>query len=138
MTKRQKLTNRELDILNILWASEKPLTASEISTVSEGVLTINVVQAMLRKLLKQNLIEVADIVYSGTVLCRNYKPTNASKEQIIAQFSDEFRRFQKEFSLSSLWASLLDQEEDPAERKQQIIDLENFLEEYKNSMEKFC
>lgn len=65
--KFSKLTSREVDIMNILWASEKPLIASEIAD-SRPDLTVNTVQAVLRKLLKYQLIEVADIVYSGTVL----------------------------------------------------------------------
>ena len=61
-----KLTSREIDILNILWENEKPLIASEIADARSD-LTINTVQAVLRKLLKYQLVEVADIVYSGTV-----------------------------------------------------------------------
>lgn len=46
-----KLTSREIDILNILWENEKPLIASEIADARSD-LTINTVQAVLRKLLK--------------------------------------------------------------------------------------
>ena len=47
-----KLTNREYDILRILWASEDPLTASGI--VERGNdLPVNTVQAMLKRLLKR-------------------------------------------------------------------------------------
>ena len=66
-----KLTSREIDILNILWENEKPLIASEIADARSD-LTINTVQAVLRKLLKYQLVEVADIVYSGTVLFISY------------------------------------------------------------------
>ena len=126
-----KLTNRELDVLSILWNSEQPLTAAEISAASNGELTINAIQAVVRKLLKENLIEVGDIVYSGTVLCRNYKPTPTSKERILTQFSDEFRRFQSKFSVSSLLATLYAPEKDEKKRSQTIQELEDFLEKYK-------
>ena len=59
-----KLTSREIDILNILWENEKPLIASEIADARSD-LTINTVQAVLRKLLKYQLVEVADIVYTA-------------------------------------------------------------------------
>lgn len=51
-----KLTSREIDILNILWENEKSLIASEIADARPD-LTINTVQAVLRKLLKYQLIE---------------------------------------------------------------------------------
>ena len=76
-----KLTGREMDIMNILWNSQKPLIASEIAEYRSD-LTINTVQAVIRKLLKYQLIEVADIVYSGTVLSRSYKPSISSENML--------------------------------------------------------
>ena len=52
-----KLTSREVDIMNILWENEKPLIASEIADARPD-LTINTVQAVLRKLLKYQLIDI--------------------------------------------------------------------------------
>ena len=63
----QNITNRDLDILNLLWESSTPLTASEILK-KNNELTMNTIQAVLRKLLRNGYIEVADVVYSGTVL----------------------------------------------------------------------
>ena len=73
------LTGREKDILSILWNSEKGLIASEVVKERDD-LTINTVQAVLKKLLRRNLIEVDQIVYSGTVLSRSYKPTLTEAE----------------------------------------------------------
>ncbi len=73
------LTGRERDILNILWNSDKGLIASEIVKSRED-LTINTVQAILKKLLKRNLIKIDQIVYSGTVLSRSYVPTLTEPE----------------------------------------------------------
>lgn len=73
------LTGREKDILDILWNAEKGLIASEIVKQMEG-LTINTVQAVLKKLLKRNLIKIDQIVYSGTVLSRSYVPTLTEAE----------------------------------------------------------
>ncbi len=63
------LTHRDMDILNVLWEGKGSLTASQIVEAGPS-LTINTVQAVLRKLLKKKLIEIDKIVYSGTVLCR--------------------------------------------------------------------
>lgn len=73
------LTGRERDILSILWNADKGMIASEIVKERED-LTINTVQAILKKLLKRNLIKVDEIVYSGTVLSRSYVPTLTEAE----------------------------------------------------------
>ncbi len=58
------LTKRDMDVMNILWDSDEPKTAALI-VKAKPELTMNTVQAVLRKLLKNNLIEVADIFYNG-------------------------------------------------------------------------
>lgn len=76
------LTRRDMDVLNILWESDEPKTATMISKAGDG-LTMNTTQAVLRKLLKNNLIEIADIVYSGTVLTRSYKSIICQEEFLL-------------------------------------------------------
>ena len=77
----QKITNRELEILQLLWHTDRPLIASEIAALKPD-LTINTVQAVLRNLLKYKYIEVAEIVYSGTVLSRSYVPVVSREEYL--------------------------------------------------------
>lgn len=87
---KTKLTNREMDILNILWSAQSPLTASEIAK-SKETLTVNTVQANLRKLQNKNLIRVADIVYSGTVLSRSYETTITKNEFAVEALDNYFK-----------------------------------------------
>lgn len=129
------LTNREMDILNILWNSENPLIASEIAK-HDDTLTVNTVQAILRKLLKQNLIEVADIVYSGTVLSRSYRPTAVSKDFAVQEFSAQLRNFKKNITASRLISTLLDDEDDAEAALKEIEELQAILEEKKQSLKK--
>ena len=69
-THNLNITNRERDVLQVLWTSNKPLLASDIPKINPS-LSISSVQLALRNLLSKNVIEVADIVYSGTVLSRS-------------------------------------------------------------------
>lgn len=71
---KYNLTKREKEIMEVLWTSPKSLVASEIAKEGGGM-SLNTVQAILRKLLKNGLIKVNEIVYSGTVLSRSYIPT---------------------------------------------------------------
>lgn len=68
-----KLTKKQEEVMNVLWESEKPMIASEILKMRDDF-NINTVQATLRTLVKKKYIEIAGIVYSGTVLARSYKP----------------------------------------------------------------
>ena len=131
--KFSKLTSREVDIMNILWASEKPLVASEIAD-SRLDLTVNTVQAVLRKLLKYQLIEVADIVYSGTVLSRSYRPTITSEEFALHEVTSDYLAFQKTLSKPLLVSALLDTEKDPVKTRETIDELQKMLDEYKKKL----
>lgn len=128
---RFKLTNRELDILNILWTAEKPLLASDIPKIDNSI-SINTAQAVLRKLLKKNLIEVADIVYSGTVLSRSYQPTISSNDFSLQQFVKQFQNLNKSISTPSIVATLLGHEKN---EKIVIEELEKMLKERKKLLE---
>ena len=76
---KKKLSKQQLEVMKILWNSDTPLIASEIEKKHES-LNINTVQACLRALIKAEAIEVADIVYSGTVLSRSYRPLISKDE----------------------------------------------------------
>lgn len=73
LKKRSKLTRRQLEVMRVLWIADEPLTASEILK-RDLELNINTVQSVVKTLLEKEFIKVADIVYSGTVLCRSYVP----------------------------------------------------------------
>lgn len=128
-------TQRDTDILTILWEAGHSMTASQIVDSSPD-LTVNTVQAVLRKLLKNNLIKVDDIVYSGTVLSRSYIPTISAEEYAGAQLTMNYRKFSDRISKSSLFAALLDDEKDPKKRAEEIQELEQLLEEYKKEIHK--
>lgn len=108
MDSKGQLTTKEELILKILWNADKPLIASEVAKT--GGQSINTVQVVLRMLLKRKLIEVADIVQSGTVLCRSYRPTIIAEQYIMRIFSDQYRVLSKRISPSSLFAALIESE----------------------------
>lgn len=81
---------RELEILNILWGSDNALTSMDIIDAGKG-LSQSTVQAVLRKLLKDGLVEVDGVTHSGNVLSRTYRPTEKSKEQVLQQFVEQYK-----------------------------------------------
>lgn len=86
---RKQFSDRQLEIMKILWESDKPLIASDFVKRNKD-LNINTVQACLRVLTNIKAIKVADIVYSGTVLSRSYIPLISQEEYINNIYHDLF------------------------------------------------
>lgn len=125
--KLKKLTKRQLDIMKILWSSSKPLISSDFIKIDPS-LNINTVQSALRMLLSNGYIEVADIVYSGTVLSRSYTPLISAEQYIRINFSGIT---ESNFS-SNLISHYIEQEDD----LQVINRLENLLKKRREELEK--
>lgn len=126
---KQGITKREMDVLDILWKSDKPLVASEIMTMNPE-LVMNTVQSVLRSLVSKGYVEVQSIEYSGTVLSRAYGPTELSTEQVINNINAQLQGVKTRISLPRVYAALLGPEDD----MEVIEELEAMLQEKKNSL----
>lgn len=116
--------------MQILWKSDKPLLASEILKES-GELNINTVQATLRNLLNKNLIQVADIVHSGKVLSRTYKPVISFDEYILTEYQDIL--LARGSHWNTFFAAFLEKSSD---KEQTLNELEELLREYRERLVK--
>lgn len=122
---KKRITKKQLEIMKILWSSDKPLIASEILKRNDS-LNINTVQACLRALVNKQFIKVADIVYSGTVLTRSYTPL-VSREDFLGTACQDIIGKAK---VSSLIASLIDTETNLNE----LEELEKLIEQKKKEL----
>ncbi|MFR1313882.1 MAG: BlaI/MecI/CopY family transcriptional regulator [Sellimonas intestinalis] len=107
MVRLGELKKRQLEVMDVLWEADEPMIASEIVKARED-LNVNTVQAALRSLVKKNYIEVADIVYSGTVLSRRYK-TLITKEDYTNSIETDLNKI---LHNPSLFAHYIDQIDD--------------------------
>lgn len=126
---KQGITKRELDVLDILWKSERPLVASEIMAKNPE-LVMNTIQSVLRSLVSKGYIEVKSIEYSGTVLSRAYGPTELSTEHAISNINIQLQGMKTRVSLPGIYASLLEPEDD----MEVIEELEAMLRAKKNKL----
>lgn len=124
-----KLSGRELDVMNVLWESKKPLTAKEISE-NAPCLSINTVRVVVKGLLKKEFIKVSAIVRSGTVLTQSYEPVLDAQEYMVNQMTEGIKG---KISHVKVLASLLQQEENEMEVIEQ---LEMMLKKRKEEIEK--
>lgn len=121
------LTKRQEDVMNILWDAKEPIIASEI--VKTGTdLNINTVQAALRSLIKKNYIEVAEIVYSGTVLTRSYRAI-VKREEVPNETANEIQKALRE---EDVFARYIDEFDDSV----LLTKLETIIEAKRKELEK--
>lgn len=73
------LTKREAQIMNVLWKSDKPMSAFDIYTASPD-LSRNTIQIVLKKLQTTGFIEVAGFGYHKNALTRTFKPIISQTE----------------------------------------------------------
>lgn len=128
-----QLNPRELDVLNILWKTGIPMTSTDIVNEMKG-LTQSTVIAVLRKLLKDNLVEVCGVTHSGKVLSRTYSPTEASREVIMNNFANDYASFRNVISKSDLCAAILHVEQSPEKMKSEIAKLKKIIKEYESKL----
>lgn len=124
-----QMNPRELDVLNILWNQAEPMMATDIVNSGEA-LTQSTVTAVLRKLLKEGLVEVVGITHSGRVLSRTYRPTEISKKMILESFTSNYNSFSNVIPESTLCAAILTVDKDPIKAKDEIAKLKVLLSEY--------
>lgn len=92
---------RELQILNILFSTNEPMTATDI-TMHQG-LTQSTVTAVVRKMLKEGYVEVTGYGRSGKVLSRMYKPTLKAKEAVKGYFVSLYKTCESIVPLDELF-----------------------------------
>lgn len=124
-----QMNPRELDVLNILWKTDAPMTSTDIVNEQKG-LTQSTVIAVLRKLLKDDLVEVAGVTHSGKVLSRTYRPTEASRDLILKNFQNDYRNFCNVIPKSTLCAAILEVDKDTAKSKEEIKKLKAILADF--------
>lgn len=130
-----KLNPRELEVLKILHESERALTSTEIVNSGEE-LTQSTVQAVLRKMLATELVEVQGVTHSGNVLSRTFGATEKSKEILTQKFLDDLRNFHSIISSVSVLAGLLEMEKDNPDVEKEIDGLMEFLVDFKAKLNK--
>lgn len=128
-----RMNVRELDVLNILWKHDEPMTAIDIVN-ERNELTQSTVTAVLRKLLKAGLVQVEGVTHSGKVLSRTYRPTEASKEVILDNFTEDYRSFTNVISEANLCAAILKSNEDKAKAKAEIKQLKSILRDFERDL----
>ena len=110
-----RLYAREIQILNTLFTSDRPMTVQDIIMENPG-LSQSTVHTILRKLCKNGLVEVVEMVYSGNVLARAVKGTEKAKQEVLLYMVDEYQKISGILSIAEVVDAMLAAESDDQKR----------------------
>ena len=123
MNKYVKLSNKEMDVMTVLWNSDEALASSDIPRINSA-LNLNTVRVTIKNLLEKSYIEVADIAQRGTVLTRTYRPSLSFEEYLDSQLQHV------NFDSLSLISTLIKKEKS----RENLEELEKIISEYKHTI----
>lgn len=84
-----KLTNSEMEVMQVLWQSEKPLSTSEIIKNSPDVhYKKSYIHLLINSLLNKDVIEVTGFVKTARNYARTFKAKISEKDYLMSQFID--------------------------------------------------
>ena len=121
-----KLNPRELEVLKILHENDRALTSTEIVNAGNE-LTQSTVQAVLRKMLAAELVEVQGVTHSGNVLSRTFGATPKSKEVLTEKFLGDIKSFHSIINKLDVLAGLMEAEEDGPKKEAELDKMIKYL-----------
>lgn len=134
----ERLTKREMEVMQLLWNADKPLMATDIQKVMDadakdkkGV-SIFLVQKLIKSLINKGYISVAEEIPIANTKARTFVATVSESGYAIIQYKGYFTGSNSE-AATSLVANLLDSDEYASET---IGELEKILAERKEQLKK--
>lgn len=100
-----KLSNRELEVMGILGATERDLMITEIVNAGPE-LTQSTVQCVLRKLLSAGYVEAVGVTHSGNVLSRTFALTDQAKPALLEDLANHCRKISGAVSVREIIEAL--------------------------------
>ncbi len=127
------LTKRELEIMRILWASNDSMKASEIAQMNGGC-SIDSVQPIIKSLIKKEMIEVDEVVFSRNALARKFKAKVKSESIEMGMIKNVFKGLvSRNITAAHLVAAFLPEENDQ-ETLKELDRLEEMIKERKKQI----
>ena len=125
------LSDKEEQILETMWKEGRPLTRSEIINLTENRRwKESSIHVFLNRLLGKGSIIVADIVKTSTNFGRTYEPTFSDKEYDMIRLKQNFKTVDPELSTIADFFSFIVKSKKVT--KEELEDLENIINDYKN------
>jgi len=122
-----KMSQKELDVLAIIFHSESPMTISDVVKTNHQEYTLNIVKPIVRKLIQLQMIEDCGFTYRGTSIARKFVPTKQAHIVLEGIFQQEYQNYRKVFPDNSLLLALVKSEFSHENNQEDIKRLEDML-----------
>ena len=122
-----KMSQKELDVLAIIFHSESPMTISDVVKTNPQEYTLNIVKPIVRKLIQLQMIEDCGFTYRGTSSARKFVPTKQEHIGLEGIFQQEYQNYRKVFPDNSLLLALVKSEFSHENNQEDIKRLEDML-----------
>lgn len=122
-----KMSQKELDVLAIIFHSESPMTISDVVKTNPQEYTLNIVKPIVRKLIQLQMIEDCGFTYRGTSIARKFVPTKQAHIVLGGIFQQEYQNYRKVFPDNSLLLALVKSEFSHENNQEDIKRLEDML-----------
>lgn len=126
-----KMSQKELDVLAIIFHSESPMTISDVVKTTPQEYTLNIVKPIVRKLIQLQMIEDCGFTYRGTSIARKFVPTKQAHIVLEGIFQQEYQNYRKVFQDNSLLLALVKSEFSHENNQEDIKRLEDMLDTIK-------
>ena len=127
LNKSNHLTNKEYEIMKILWDSDRPLLISEILPKADNIAD-NSLHPMIKKLTKNGFIKVVGNVRVVKTTSRLYAPAISVDEYAAMQLENIFKTSNKKLNLGNMVAYFAKHHKND---DKVISELEDFIKKYK-------
>lgn len=121
------LTNKEYEIMKILWDSERPMLISDILLKADNIAD-NSLHPMIKKLIKTGYIKVVGNVKVVKTTSRLYAPAVTVDDYAAMQLEEIFRTSGKKLNLANVISCFIKRHK---KDEKIMLDLEEFIRNYK-------
>ena len=128
---KYKLTNREFEIMQILWSSTKPLLASEIAEKAKTVSNGTVFQT-INQLLKKNYIKISGQIMVKKAVSKVYSPVISQQEYNSSLLTDIFNNSAGKSGFKSVLMHFA--KKNKGSNFELISELKEFISEYEQEL----
>ncbi|MBR6401556.1 MAG: BlaI/MecI/CopY family transcriptional regulator [Firmicutes bacterium] len=126
------LTEKEYEVMEILWKSEKPMLASEV-TKKVSRASGNSTHHLLNRLMEKGVVKVAGNVKIVKAQSRLYAPAYTTAEYIAIQAGEIFKATTGKFDVKDMLACLVKKNKN---KNDEIInEIKAFIDEYEKGIE---
>ena len=129
---KKNLTDKEFEIMEVLWKSDRPLHAGELLK-GTSTISANSIHRIISHLLEKKYIKVAGSVLISKSMSRLYSPLVSAEEYTLWQMNKIFRKDTGKSPISSLIMYFAKKNKNNTdELKQELLDIINSIDDKRN------